>query len=142
MMPALFFKKSALVNRKTLKRLLRLFKERDRALFKKLPKLIYLIEVSPAFSKKLNRKYRKQNKPANVLSFVYGREYAEIILTPIVIRREAKKSGESFNNALVKMIIHGMIHCSGLDHERSKRDERLFEELEQKLMKQLLALSF
>lgn len=122
------------VHQKILKRMFPLFRKQNKRLFKNLPKHIRVISVPPAFSQNLNRIYRKKNKPANVLSFVYDREYAEIILTPAVIQKEAKKSGESFKKILVKMIIHGMIHCSGLDHERSKKQERAFEELEQQLL--------
>lgn len=129
-----FLKKQTAEDQKILKRLLALFQKHNKRLFKKLPKRIHIVEVSPTFSKKLNRIYRKKNKPANVLSFVYDRSYAEIILTPGIIRKEAKKSRQSFKKALGRMIIHGMIHCSGLDHERSKSEERKSEVLERKLL--------
>lgn len=124
--------------------MLALFRRRNKRLFKKFPRLIYIIEISPAFSQKLNRVYRKKNKPANVLSFVYDKEYAEIFVAPAVIRREApkaKKTGESFKNALVTMIIHGMIHCSGLDHERSKKQAHAFKRLEEKILKGMQLVS-
>ena len=101
---------------------------------RKLPKDVSVIFITSNFSQKLNKRYRQKNKSANVLSFVYGREYAEIFITPARIRKEAAKLGESFKKRLVKMIIHGMIHCSGLDHERSPKEEKQFENLEKKLI--------
>lgn len=113
--------------------------ERCLSLFlkKKLPKEISVIFVTSRYSKILNKKYRKKNKPANVLSFVYSKEDAEIFIVPSVVRNEAVRAGESFETRLAKMVIHGMIHCSGLDHERSKQDEKKFETLEKSIIRKL-----
>ena len=105
---------------------------------KKLPQEITVLFVSSLFSRALNRMYRKKDAPTNVLSFIYD-SYAEIFITPAVVRKEAKKYGESCVFRLAKMIIHGMIHCGGIDHEASVAGERKFEALERKILKNLLA---
>jgi probable rRNA maturation factor len=98
-----------------------------------MPRSILILFVAPSVSRKLNRIYRKKNKPTNVLSFVYDTAYAEIFITPVVVKIEAALSGETLEYALVKVIIHGIIHCSGKDHEISMTEERAFESLERKL---------
>lgn len=101
------------------------------------PQKINVISVSTHESRRLNHVYRKRNKPANVLSFRYGPDYGEIVLCPAVIRREAKASGNSYRYQLQWMIIHGLIHLSGIHHEQSKRAYKKFEQIEQKTLKKL-----
>ncbi|MEK7067280.1 MAG: rRNA maturation RNase YbeY [Patescibacteria group bacterium] len=104
---------------------------------KKLPREIMVLFVSSLFSRALNRTYRKKDMTANVLSFIYDKNYAEIFIAPAVVRKEAKKCGESYAFYLAKMIIHGMIHCGGIDHEQSRKHEKKFEELEQMVLKSI-----
>lgn len=118
-----------------IRRVLRTMRRRAPAFFKRasMPRSILILFVALSVSRKLNRIYRKKNKPTNVLSFVYDAAYAEIFITPAVVKKEAALSGETLEHALVKLIIHGIIHCSGKDHEISATEERAFESLEQKL---------
>lgn len=99
----------------------------------KLPAQIAVVPVSARESLELNRRYRKKRKPANVLSFLYDREYGEIIVCPGLIRVEAKTQRHSFEYQMTWMIIHGMLHLAGVHHERSaaaaKRAARLEEEV-------------
>ena len=125
-------------DKKKILSLLRIIERRLPLFFKKkLPKHINLLFVSPVFSKKLNQIYRDKNKPANVLSFVYDTTYAEIFITPAVLKKEMKKYALSYEKLLAKMIIHGIIHCSGLDHDISEKDARRFDLLEKKLLNSL-----
>jgi len=90
-----------------------------RRISRKLPRRIAVIKVSEASAANLNRRYRLEQKPANVLSFRYGDGYGEILVCPAVIRREARAQNNSFEYQLTWMIMHGMIHLSGLHHEKS-----------------------
>lgn len=98
----------------------------------KLPAHVAVVPVSARESLALNRTYRNKRTPANVLSFLYDREYGEIIVCPALIRVEAKMQGNSFAYQMTWMIIHGMLHLAGVHHERSaaaaKRAARLEEE--------------
>ncbi|MEK7074230.1 MAG: rRNA maturation RNase YbeY [Patescibacteria group bacterium] len=90
------------------------------AIKKQLPKEIAVIAVSPQESLKLNRQYRNKRKPANVLSFLYGQEYGEIIVCPSVIYNDAKKQNNTQVFQMTWMIVHGMLHLAGLHHEDSR----------------------
>lgn len=74
--------------------------------------------VSSAEIRKLNKKYRKKDKPTDVLSFgrVLGfkSNLAEVIICPEVV----KKNGDE----LEKMLIHGILHILGYDHEESEKE--------------------
>ncbi len=104
---------------------------------KRLPPKVALIEISKEKSQELNRRYRKKNKPANVLSFRYGKDYGEILLCPEVIKKEAKLAGNSQKYQMTWMVIHAMLHLGGIHHERSGAMARKVEKLEEKILKQL-----
>lgn len=87
---------------------------------KRLPKEIGIIAVSSKGSLKLNRRYRNKRKPANVLSFLYGRAYGEIILCPAIIKKDAKKQHNTQVFQMTWMVLHGMLHLARLHHEESK----------------------
>ncbi|TSD04701.1 MAG: hypothetical protein Greene071436_79, partial [Parcubacteria group bacterium Greene0714_36] len=57
---------------------------------------------------------------------------------PAIIRAEAKTQNNSFEYQMTWMIVHGMIHLSGLHHEESKVAEKKFSRIEHKVLKQFL----
>lgn len=84
--------------------------------------------VEPLEIKKLNKKYRKKDKPTDVLSFGEGEgltgnsDILEIIICPKVAKENAEKFGNSFNAEITKLLIHGILHLLGYDHERSEQE--------------------
>jgi probable rRNA maturation factor len=82
--------------------------------------------VSPAEIQKLNKKYRKKDKPTDVLSFErvshFKEEPLEVILCPEIIRENAKESKLSLKKEMANMLVHGILHTFGYDHERSEKD--------------------
>ncbi|MFA5228212.1 MAG: rRNA maturation RNase YbeY [Candidatus Paceibacterota bacterium] len=71
--------------------------------------------------KKLNYCYRKKNKATDVLSF--GEDINEIVICP----EEIKKNGENFSKELKEVIIHGVLHLLGYDHETTEKEaKRMF----------------
>jgi len=103
----------------------------------RLPAEISIVPVSAKKSAALNRIYRGKRTPANVLSFLYGKEYGEIIVCPSIIRSEAKKQGHAYEYQLAWMMVHGMIHLSGLHHEKSAGTAKRVERLEKRILKEL-----
>ena len=80
---------------------------------------------------KLNKKYRKKDKPTDVLSFEkvsdFKDECSEIIICPKVVKENAADSKLSFKKELSKVLIHGVLHALGYDHEISPAEEaRMF----------------
>ncbi len=90
--------------------------------------------VSPQEIQKLNKAYRKKDKPTNVLSFEkvshFKDECSEIIICPAVVREKSKDSVLSLKKELAKVLIHGILHALGYDHERSEKDAEKMEEKE------------
>lgn len=92
-----------------------------------------IIFVPDVESRRLNRKFLKKNRPANVLSFRYNSE-AELILAPAFIRRQARAESRSYGHELRRMIVHGMLHLAGYHHETSAYQAAQFRRIEQKIL--------
>ena len=97
---------------------------------------VHVIFVAPGESAKLNLRYRKKNKPTNVLSFDYGNE-GEIIVCPHIVKKEARAAGHSVQFQTAWMIIHGLVHLAGVHHESSPRMSHRAEVLEEKVLYEL-----
>jgi probable rRNA maturation factor len=66
----------------------------------------------------LNRDYRNQDKPTNVLSFpaAHGRLLGDVIIAHETLVREAEEEGVSPRDHLVLLTVHGLLHLLGYDH--------------------------
>jgi probable rRNA maturation factor len=74
--------------------------------------------VSRSEMKKLNRKYRKKNKPTDVLSFSMkeGRLLGDVIICPSIAKANAVKYGSTFRSEIARLVVHGLLHLLGFDH--------------------------
>lgn len=98
---------------------------------------ISVVLANDAFVRELNHTYRRKNKPTNVLSFDGEGEYlGDIVLALETIQREAKQQGKTFRDHATHLIVHGVLHLLGHDHERDK-DAAAMEEKEVKILKKL-----
>ena len=95
----------------------------------------------------LNKTYRNEDKPTNVLSFELPKNFpvgnektliGEIALCEEIIYEESKKYKKIFENRLKHMIIHGLLHLIGFDHIK-KEEENKMESIEKKIMKSISA---
>ncbi|MBI1212483.1 MAG: rRNA maturation RNase YbeY [Alphaproteobacteria bacterium] len=79
---------------------------------------------------RLNRQFRRRNKPTNVLSFPDSVEpFGGIAVAYQTVLREAGEQNKKFVNHAKHMILHGFLHLLGYDHIL-KRDARLMEGIE------------
>lgn len=68
----------------------------------------------------LNRKFRRENKPTDVLSFpVDGSNgiAGDIAISGQIAKQQARQLGHSLEQELKVLLLHGLLHLSGLDHE-------------------------
>ena len=85
----------------------------------------------------LNHDFRGKDKPTNVLSFPGPDGYAgDIAIAYGVTRKEAEEAGKSFADHATHLVVHGVLHLAGYDHERPK-DAKVMEPLEVKILKRL-----
>jgi len=85
----------------------------------------------------LNHDYRHKDYSTNVLSFVYETEPVVagdlVICTPVVLR-EAAEQGKTAEAHFAHLIVHGMLHLQGYDHETGARDARRMEAREREIL--------
>jgi probable rRNA maturation factor len=87
--------------------------------------------------KALNHDFRGLNKPTNVLSFPSANGYAgDVALAYGVTAKQAKQAGKTFTDHAVHLVVHGVLHLAGYDHERP-RDAQRMEPLEVKILSRL-----
>lgn len=69
----------------------------------------------------LNRRFRNKNKPTDVLSFPSSfevRDYAgDLAISSTIARENARRLGHSFEEELKILVLHGLLHLAGHDHE-------------------------
>ena len=74
---------------------------------------------------KLNHQYRQKNKPTNVLSFPNGEkeegvlQLGDIILAYETIAAEAAEQKKPLKHHLTHLVVHGVLHLLGHDHEEN-----------------------
>ncbi len=81
--------------------------------------------------KALNHSYRKKDKPTNVLSFPDGATHGgfmqlgDIILAYDTIAREATEQGKTLGHHTQHLVVHGVLHLLGFDHENYKEADAM-----------------
>jgi len=92
----------------------------------------------------LNFRHRKKNKPTDVLSFpsegvLAGgkRLLGDVVISIETAKRQAKERKRSLKDELATLLIHGILHLVGYDHERSAKDARIMATLEKKIYRLL-----
>jgi probable rRNA maturation factor len=64
----------------------------------------------------LNRRFRRKNKPTDVLSFP-NEDGGDIAICAEIARDNARRFGHSPGEELKILVLHGMLHLAGYDHE-------------------------
>lgn len=68
----------------------------------------------------LNRRFRDRDRPTNVLSFPMPPDsglMGDVVLARQTIAREASEQGKTFENHFTHLLIHGVLHLQGSDHQ-------------------------
>lgn len=88
--------------------------------------------------KALNRKYLKQNRATDVLAFS-DKEFGlgEIVICPSEVKKNAKRFNSRFKIELARVLIHGILHLLGLNHEKSKKEKETMEKKQNYYLKNI-----
>jgi probable rRNA maturation factor len=86
----------------------------------------------------LNNRFRNKNRPTNVLSFSDKtpapplKHIGEIVICPAVAEEEATRDENKFNDYVGFLLIHGILHVVGYDHNTEDKKKEM-EDLEEKI---------
>jgi probable rRNA maturation factor len=109
------------------------------------PVEISLVFTDDAAIRTVNREWRNQDKPTNVLSFPAfplqpggqpGPMLGDIVLAEETLRREALDLGIPFDDHLTHLLVHGFLHLFGYDH-MTEEEAAVMEGLETRILAEL-----
>ena len=92
----------------------------------------------------LNAKFRGKNQPTDVLSFPLEerlptgvRLLGDVVISLQQAQKQAREKRKDFAREVEWLLIHGILHLLGYDHERSRKDERIMRAMERKIQRAL-----
>jgi len=86
----------------------------------------------------LNKKYRNIDGPTDVLSFEQGDEYiddedvtwfnaGDIVISLDALKRNAENFSVTMNDELKRLLVHGVLHLDGMDHENNDPSQEMLQ---------------
>ena len=93
---------------------------------------------------RLNREYRGQDCPTDVLAFSFREApgpasalLGDVVIALPVAMSQAKEYGHSVDEELIRLLIHGVLHLLGYDHEKGEPEARRMQRKERRLLGRL-----
>jgi probable rRNA maturation factor len=93
---------------------------------------ISVLLVGPSASRTLNARFRDRDRPTNVLSFPATGEaqrheglLGDLVICPAVLAAEARAQGKRLAAHWAHLVVHGVLHLVGFDHEREQDAVRM-----------------
>jgi probable rRNA maturation factor len=82
--------------------------------------------------RELNRRYRRKDLPTDVLAFALregefgavGGALGDVVISLDTARRQALEYRGTLTDEVDRLLVHGILHLAGYDHEVSPREER------------------
>lgn len=95
-----------------------------------------VVFVSDREMTKLNTVHRNKKKTTDVLSFADGAHglLGDIVISVAQAERQAKEAKKPLRNELAMLLVHGVLHLLGYDHETLK-DEKVMFPLQKRILK-------
>jgi probable rRNA maturation factor len=96
--------------------------------------------VAAEEGRQLNRDYRGKDSATNVLSFPYDcgqMVHGDLVLCLPVVVDEATQQEKSLEAHFAHMVVHGMLHLQGYDHETGRADAQRMEAIEREILAEL-----
>jgi rRNA maturation RNase YbeY len=120
-----------------------------------------LVLVSDRRMRSLNRRYRKKDRTTDVLAFPLAVPYGpplckgrlggveskegdfqkppmllgDVVISMETAKRQASEFGHSLRDEVARLLVHGVLHLLGYDHERSERDALLMARKEKAVLR-------
>ena len=110
-------------------------------------KYFSIILTDDKFIKKINKSYRNKNYATDVISFPSSDvplesidsedEIGEIYISVETAVRQAENFVVSIEDEMKRLVVHGILHLMGFDHERSREDEIIMNEQEDFILERI-----
>ncbi len=104
-----------------------------------------LLLVSDGEMRRLNRRWRGRDRPTDVLAFAQAEGpggapdgmLGDVVISVDTARRQAAERGETLGREAERLLVHGVLHLLGYDHERSMAEARRMQRRERALARVL-----
>lgn len=98
--------------------------------------------VAEAEARRLNREFRGKDYATNVLTFVYearrgGLLSGDVVICAPVVAREARAQSKAADAHYAHLVVHGLLHLQGMDHDRGAADASRMEARERRILRSL-----
>lgn len=102
-------------------------------------KELTLVFLNKKPAQKINKEFRAKDYATDVLSFdsMSPDSLGELVLCPEVLKRQAKEHKLTYKMELGYMLLHGVLHLLGYDHETSEEDAREMFSLQDSIFEKL-----
>lgn len=102
----------------------------------KSPAELSIVLADDVFVQNLNHHYRGKDKPTNVLSFPAEDPFmmGDVVLAYETVKKESTQHRRNFEHHVMHLIIHGILHLMGHDHESDNQAEEM-ESLEIRILR-------
>lgn len=100
---------------------------------------------------RLNRQYLRRNRPTNVISFpmtsgdpaaLPSRLLGDVVISAETAERQAEAGGRRTGEEILFLMIHGILHLLGYDHEKNAEERRKMEAKERELLSLVYSSEF
>ena len=83
--------------------------------------------VTESEGRRLNREFRGKDYATNVLTFIYSTRplAGDVVICAPVVAREAREQGKAVEAHHAHLLVHGLLHLQGYDHERDDEAARM-----------------
>ena len=104
-----------------------------------------LLLVSDGEMRRLNRRWRGRDRPTDVLAFAQAEGpggapdgmLGDVVISVDTARRQAAERGETLGREAERLLVHGVLHLLGYNHERSTAEARRMQRRERALARVL-----
>jgi probable rRNA maturation factor len=102
-------------------------------------KELTVVYLTSAEMQRINRQFRRKNKPTDVLSFISDdpKSLGELLFCTEVLKSQAVQQKHSLFAETTYMLIHGILHLLEYDHEISAKEEKLMFKLQDECFQKL-----
>jgi probable rRNA maturation factor len=95
----------------------------------------------------LNRRYFRRNRPTNVIAFpmaggpgawIASRVLGDVVISAQTAERQAREAGKKAEEEILFLMVHGILHLLGFDHEGPGKKRQEMEKKERELFSLLM----
>lgn len=105
-----------------------------------------LVLVGETRMRRLNQRWRGKKQPTDILSFSFNEANkkkdflgveGEIFICPGWVKKQAQRFKNDFFDELTRVVVHGILHLQGWEHERGEKQANLMLARQEKIVSQI-----